>query len=146
MNQTINNIQKAGVMRIVIVVFLVAVFSVAAFSEVIKEGSFQATSDGMNVTLRWIVESEANVARYEIEKRSNTDGEFQPIVSLEPRGQSVYEFVDYSAMMKVTSLYQYRIKVVFSNGANPLYVGPVSVTHSVSGVRKTWGSIKALFR
>jgi len=26
------------------------------------------------------------------------------------------------------------------------YVGPLTVAHTVSGVRRTWGSIKAMFR
>lgn len=133
-------------MRAIRVFILLLILSVVALSDVVKDGSFQATSDGSNVTLRWITEDESNVTRFEIEKRSGTDGEYKTIASVEPRNVSNYEFVDYSAMGKTSSLYQYRIKVVFANGANPLYVGPVTVTHSVSGVRKTWGSIKALFK
>lgn len=133
-------------MRIGIISVLVVLTSVCAFAGVIKDGSLQASSDGSNVTLRWMVESELNVARFEIEKRSGANAEFNTITILEPHGSSLYEFVDFSAMVKVGTLYQYRIKVVFTNGANPLYAGPVSVNHSVSGVRKTWGSIKALFR
>ncbi len=133
-------------MRTIAVCLLVMLVSTFALSDVIKDGTFQAVSDGSNITLRWMVESEANVARYEIEKRNGTESEFTLISTIQPRAISLYEFIDYSSMEKVSSLFQYRIKVVFSNGANPLYVGPVSVTHSVSGVRKTWGSIKALFR
>ncbi len=133
-------------MRTLSVFIFLFMLSVVALSDVVREGSFQATSDGSNVTLRWITDDESSIARFEIEKRSGTDGEYKTIASIEPRRLSIYEFVDYSAMNKTSSLYQYRIKVVFTNGANPLYVGPVTVTHSVSGVRKTWGSIKALFR
>ncbi len=133
-------------MRTIAVCLLVMLVSTFGLSDVIKDGTFQAVSDGSNITLRWMVESEANVLRYEIEKRSGTESEYKSIATLTPRSLSLYEFIDYSSLEKISSLFQYRIKVVFSNGANPLYVGPVSVTHSVSGVRKTWGSIKALFR
>ena len=133
-------------MRTTAVVLLVAVLTVIAFSDVIKDGSFQAISDGSTITLRWMVNSEANVAGYGIQKRTGTTGDFATIATITPRGQSLYEFVDYSGMDKVSSLYQYRIFVSFADRMTPLYVGPVTVSQSVSGVRKTWGSIKALFR
>ncbi|MBI4547378.1 MAG: hypothetical protein HY707_05335 [Ignavibacteriae bacterium] len=117
-----------------------------AQSEIIKSGSFQASSDGINVTLHWITEDETNVARFEIERRTGTEGEFMSIGSVGVKGPSLYEFVDYSALNKAVTLYQYRIKIIFSNGANPIYTTTLTVSHTVSGVRRTWGSIKAMFR
>ncbi len=125
---------------------LIALIPALMVAAVIKEGSFQATSDGYNITLRWMVETESNVVSYTIEKRTGTTGEFKQIGVIDPRGISLYEFTDYSDLNKVNSLFQYRIKVTLNNDPNPQYIGPISVTHQVSGVRKTWGSIKALFR
>jgi len=117
-----------------------------ARSEIIKTGSFQATSDGINITLRWITEDETHVARFEVERRAATEGEFMSIGSLDAKGPSLYEFVDYSALNKAVDVYQYRIKIIFSNGTNPIYTTTLTVSHTVSGVRRTWGSIKAMFR
>ena len=117
-----------------------------ASADVIKQGSFQATSDGSNIVLHWFSVDETNVARFEVERRQGVQGEFLNIGTMDVKGPSLYEFVDYSAFQKVTAIFQYRIKIVFTNGSNPLYVGPVTVSHMVSGVRKTWGSIKAMFR
>lgn len=115
-------------------------------AEIIKQGSFQANSDGANVVLHWFTTDETNVARFEIERRQGIQGEFLTIGQVDVKSPSLYEFVDYSAFEKILALYQYRIKIVFTNGSNPLYVGPVTVSHMVSGVRRTWGSIKAMFR
>jgi hypothetical protein len=87
------------------------------------------------------------VLRFEIERKAGVNGQFIPLAQIQLRGNNTtYTYVDDSAFLRLTeSIYQYRIKVVYSNG-NSLYYGPVTVTHSVSSVRKTWGSIKAMFR
>jgi hypothetical protein len=42
-------------------------------------------------------------------------------------------------------MYSYRIKVIaFDNSVS--YSNIVSVSHSVSGIRRTWGMIKEMFR
>lgn len=117
-----------------------------AFADIIREGSLQARSDGSNITLNWVTEDEANVAKFEIERRAGTSGPFVYIATVYPKGASLYEFVDPSAYKVSSTLYQYRIKIVFSDNRSPAYVGPVTVNHTVSGVRRTWGSIKAMFR
>jgi hypothetical protein len=118
----------------------------AARADVIRQGTLQATSDGVDVTIRWMTEDESAVATFEIERRSGTDGIFTAIGNADPKGPSLYEFVDHSAFLKTMSVYQYRIKVSFSDGRAPFYTPPLTVSHTVSGVRRTWGSIKAMFR
>ena len=100
----------------------------------------------MNIVLRWVTDDETNVARFEIERRTGTDGSFSSVAIVSPKGPSLYELVDYSAFHKVTTIYQYRIKVVYADNTPATYVGPLTVAHTVSGVRRTWGSIKAMFR
>ena len=129
-----------------IIVMLAALGWSVSAGDIIKTGSFQASSDGNNVTLRWVTEDESLVAHFEVERRTGTDGAFRSIASLDAKGPSAYEFIDYSAFMKVTTVYQYRIKVLFSNGNSPIYTNTLTVSHTVSGVRRTWGSIKAMFR
>ena len=133
--------------RILALAIVLALTSVSiTLAEIIKTGSLQAYSDGVNVTLHLVTEDEANVARFEVERSSSNDGMFVLVTSIDPKGPSVYEFVDNSAFRRTTTLYQYRIKVVFSNGAAPFYSSALTVSHTVSGVRRTWGSIKSMFR
>lgn len=122
-------------------------FLTVASAEIIKSGSLQASSDGANVTLRWISEDEAGVQRFDIQRRSGVDGSFSTIASIDPKGASLYEFIDYSAFLKAATLYQYQIVIHFSDQSKPAQVfGPLTVSHTVSGVRRTWGSIKSMFR
>lgn len=115
-------------------------------ADIIVSGSFQAISDGANIKLQWISNNESHIQSFEIERSTGNDNNFRYLASVNPKGPSSYEFTDYSAFRKVSVIYYYRIKVIFSNSMNPVYVGPISVNHTVSGVRRTWGSIKAMFR
>ncbi|HYQ86861.1 MAG TPA: hypothetical protein VES59_06430 [Bacteroidota bacterium] len=117
-----------------------------ANSEVIKSSSLQASSDGVNITIRFITEDESSVARFDLERRTDNETGYTTIASLDPKGPSLYEYVDRSAFKKITTMYHYRIKISYSNGAMPIYTVDLPVSHTVSGVRRTWGSIKAMFR
>jgi len=114
-------------------------------ADVVRPGTFQGRSDGSTITLSWVTDDESSVLRFEVERRIGTTGDFGYIATVSPKGPSLYEFVDHSAFKVVSTLYQYRIKVVFEDNS-AIYVGPVTVSHSVSGVKRTWGSIKAMFR
>ena len=114
-------------------------------ADYIRSGTLQGRSDGSTVTLSWVTDDETNIVRFEIERRVGTSGDFGYIASVSPKGPSLYEFVDHSAFKVMSTLYQYRIKIVFTDNS-AAYVGPVTVSHSVSGVKRTWGSIKAMFR
>lgn len=118
------------------------------FGGEIREGSLSAHSNGTTITIRWMSEDETGVARFELERKSGVGGAFITLAPVSLRGSnSIYEYVDDSAFLSPTeSIYQYQVKVVFVNGAAPVYYGPITVRHDVSSVRRTWGSIKAMFR
>ncbi|MBX2991716.1 MAG: hypothetical protein KF749_11190 [Bacteroidetes bacterium] len=128
--------------------FLFAIFVfVTAFASVIRDGSLNAESRDGNITIRWMSEDESNVSRFVLERKAGVNGAFMTLTEMLPRGNnSSYQFVDESAFRATESIYQYRIKVIFSNGANPVYSGTITVSHRASDVRRTWGSIKAMFR
>jgi len=133
--------------KILPVAALMLFVSAFAISGTIRDGSFTARSDGSNINLQWVSEDENGVLRYELERKSGVHGQFMTLAQLPLRGNnSTYVYVDDSAFLRTTeNVYQYRIKVVLSDGSS-IYYGPITVTHSVSSVRRTWGSIKAMFR
>lgn len=105
---------------------------------------FTASSKDGNVILEWKTSSETNLDYFVIE-RANTTGNFIPLARVEPRPDKTYEFVDQTAFKTSDALYVYRLKIVDKDGSIA-YSATVSVAHSVSSVKRTWGSIKALFR
>jgi hypothetical protein len=134
--------------RTIIGLVLLLLIALPLLAGQIRDGSLSANSNGTNITIRWMSDDESGVARFEIERKSGVNGQFISLAPIALRGNnSVYEYVDDSAFRGfVESIYQYQIKVVFGNGAPPVIYGPITVRHDVSSVRRTWGSIKAMFR
>ena len=68
------------------------------------------------------------------------------IATIKPKGSnSDYKFTDENAYKSTESFYVYRLKIVDSN-LQESFSHIVSVSHYPSSVKRTWGSIKALFR
>lgn len=125
--------------------FLILMTSVV-FSGAIREGTMQARSDGSNVTIQWGSTDESSVKEFVIERRSGTVGEFISIAVIAKQGSnSFYEYVDKSAFKTTGTIYQYRIKVVTASGGSE-FSNVITISHNVSGVKRTWGSLKAMFR
>lgn len=128
-----------------LILFLLLVTSFAQ-SGAIREGTMQARSDGSNVTIQWGTTDESSVKEFVIERRSGTAGEFISIAVIAKQGSnSFYEYVDKSAFKSTGSVYQYRIKIVSSSGGAE-FSNVITISHNVSGVKRTWGSLKAMFR
>ncbi len=109
---------------------------------------FVARSESGNVTIEWLTRDEGTVLRFELERRSGSNDAFMWIASVDPKGNnSDYQYIDRSAYKSADALYVYRLKIVDKNSSvAPVYTNTVSVTHKVSSVKSTWGSIKSMFR
>ena len=130
--------------NLLLVLFVVLGTISWAYAGGIKDGTLSAYSNGTTIVVRWISETELDVRGYQVERRAGTDGPFILLTApyLPAKGDgSTYEFVDNAAYRVTDNLYQYRITAV---GNNSTYY--VTVNHRVSSVRRTWGSIKAMFR
>jgi uncharacterized membrane protein len=114
--------------------------------------SFTARSTGSSVTIEWRTSGDAAVGSFEVE-RAGTDNVFRFVSALPSRGAGqTHSYVDEDVFAKGdgmneiqnTSL-QYRLKLVRPDKSFT-YSNSVSVTHSVSSVKRTWGMIKEMFR
>jgi len=108
--------------------------------------SFTAESYDSNIKISWTTSQETNLNNFVVERKtfgSNFAVISQPIAA--KGDNSSYEFVDENAFKSADLLFVYRLKIIEKNNSTS-YSGEVSVSHSVSSVRRTWGSIKALFR
>jgi hypothetical protein len=124
---------------------IVSCFALAYAGATIRDGSLQARSDGNDVTIQWGTTDESLMKEFDVEREGNGESAFVDIGTVAPKGSgSFYEFVDQTAFKTVVSVYQYRIKIVSAEGI--AYSKVVTVSHNVSGVKRTWGSLKAMFR
>jgi hypothetical protein len=106
---------------------------------------FHGRSEGEDIRLEWKTKEEANLQHFKIERKT-PQSSFVEIATVEPKGSnSYYSYVDQSVYKGNNMIFIYRLKIVDTNGQYA-YSNEVSVSHSVSGVKRTWGSIKAMFR
>jgi hypothetical protein len=113
--------------------------------------SFQARSTGKAVSVEWRSGTEGGVVRYEIE-RAGTDGVFRLVAAVVAKGSNhTYQFTDDEAFAKrddasvAQGNLSYRLRIV-RDDQSAGYSNTVTVTHSVSGIKRTWGMIKEMFR
>jgi hypothetical protein len=135
-------------MKIKLIILFFIFSSVAIIFGGAEIYNFYATSRDGNVVITWQTTTETNLSHFEIE-RATYNGSFNYVASISPNSSKSYQYIDNSADKtsgQVYNLYNYQIKI-FDKDGNVSYSGKVSVAHSsVSSVKRTWGSIKALFR
>ncbi len=126
-----------------IIISLILISSVISFAGA-ELSSFTARSSNGSIIVNWHTNTENNVKYYSVE-RQTVNGTFIEIGTVDPRSDHNYEFVDHTAFKTSGVLYIYRIKIVDQDGGTS-NSWTVTVSHNVSSVKRTWGSIKALFR
>lgn len=106
---------------------------------------FVADSNGDNISLTWQTTNEENVQQFEILRGSDKDN-LMTLATIASQGNnSSYTYIDKNAYKTNSSFYSYGLVIVDLDGSKsePMTIG---VNHNVLGIKRTWGSIKALFR
>jgi len=110
---------------------------------------FVARDNASGVLVEWKTSEEGGTSKFEIERSADTPDNFIYIDNKTATGNnSYYSFQDNSVDIgngRTSAIYFYRLKCVEGNG-NFTYTNHITVSHTVSGIRSTWGSIKAIFR
>lgn len=110
---------------------------------------FTARNEADAILLEWKTGLEDNLNRFEVERSAGNQNNFVMIGSLMAIGNNSYYFYRDESVRgqnpTETPIYYYRLKLINHNGSSS-YSQTISVTHIISGVRSTWGSIKAIFR
>ena len=127
---------------------LLAVLVVGTLSAIVIKDRPTAQSNGSSIVVRWATLDETGVQGFQVLRRSGISGDFVPIngTLIVPKGNnSTYEYTDADVFKITSGLFQYKVRIV--NGDNPSpETEIVSVSHVSSAPRRTWGSIKAMFR
>ncbi|WP_337866079.1 hypothetical protein [Ignavibacterium sp.] len=132
---------KNPISKILLVLTLIASVYAGAFIQ-----SITARSDGENVIVEWKTgEESSSLNKFVVERKTPNNG-FIEIGTVSPKGSnSFYTFIDNNIFKGNDYIFTYRLKIV-DNNSQVTYSSEVSVSHSISGVKRTWGSIKAMFR
>ncbi|HLG31620.1 MAG TPA: hypothetical protein VI362_01170 [Ignavibacteriaceae bacterium] len=131
---------KKFLMRTLPVFFIISTIYAGAFLDY-----FYGRSEGDDVRLEWKTSEEVNLQHFKVERKT-PQSQFSEITTVDPKGSnSYYSYLDQSAYKSNDMVFIYRLKIVDLDGQTS-YSAEVTVSHNVSGVKRTWGSIKAMFR
>jgi hypothetical protein len=108
---------------------------------------FTGKNESDSILLEWKTGTEDNLNHFEIERSASEPNSFVNIGSITAIGNNSYYYYrdNTSREMPAAPVYYYRLKIV-DNSGNYVYSQTITVTHVISSVRDTWGSIKAIFR
>ncbi|KAA3613586.1 MAG: hypothetical protein D8M58_17030 [Calditrichaeota bacterium] len=104
-----------------------------------------AQPDGNRVRISWVTKDESQLKHF-IVKRSYDDKNFIELdrVSLKGPGYR-YEYIDEDVLFKSSGALFYKI-VAFKRDGTKIETASMMVHPNISGIFKTWGAIKAMFR
>lgn len=107
---------------------------------------FTARSNSGNIKLEWKTRAEDNLSKFVIERKTLNSG-YSTVTNMSAKGDnSYYFFIDENVYKSQGDLvFIYRLKLV-DHDNTVSYSNEITVSHSVSSVKRTWGSIKAMFR
>lgn len=134
--------------RNLIILSLLLISGVAFASLTIEYFTGRTNSNG--IIIEWKTGQEGNTTKFEVERSVTTPDNFIYIATVNAQGSNSYytyqdNSVDNNHTTQNNSVYYYRLKCIQSNGSHS-FSNVITVVHSVSGIRSTWGSIKAIFR
>ena len=98
------------------------------------------------VTLRWRVDSEAGVEGYHVWRILRGDMQKLTQAPVAARGLDWYTYTDRSLFKAESEQATYYVEVLFSDGRPALSSEKIDVNYTSTAVRRTWGSIKAMFQ
>jgi hypothetical protein len=106
---------------------------------------FTAQSEGENVKIEWKTGEEANVNHFSIQRKTPQTS-FAEITIVQPKGSnSLYSYLDQSIYKTNDVVFTYRL-IIVNNDMGTSSSPMVTVSPNISGIKRTWGSIKAMFR
>lgn len=130
------------VKNITLIIFFL--FSVVLAGSVFQE--YSATPSTNQVVLNWRTISEPGVSKFKV-MRSTDDQMFAEIGSVNAKGDGTeYEYIDDNVIFKSSQTFFYKIRAVKSNGTLVEETQSLIVNPNISGIYRTWGAIKAMFR
>ena len=133
-------------MKIKISIFLTIFLLVATVYAGAIIQFIQGSNESDNIKIEWQTGEETNVQKFVIERKT-PQSSFTEIANISPKGNnSYYSYVDMNTYKTSDIVFIYRLKIV-DNNSQISYSNEITIYHSVSSITKrTWGSIKAMFR
>ena len=130
---------KKIINSILVIVFITLIYSGAYVSLTVR-------SENDNIVVEWETRNEVNLKEFRVLRKA-VNSEFVPIATVPAKGDGKYKYIDKNVYKTTERYYTYKLLLIDSAGKEDGYSEELGVVHSsVSSIKRTWGSIKAIFR
>lgn len=108
---------------------------------------FKIDEEGSDLIVSWQTDQEVEVREFELQRMTRfTNNQFVKIQSIEPHGVSKpYIYRDDQVFKASSEQVDYRLEVIYSNGVRE-QLAREQINYTSTAIRRTWGSIKAMFQ
>ncbi len=129
-----------------LIILLVVLTGVGLWSSSVKLNYFNVERQGNAFIISWKAEIEEDVRSYELYRKTSYVATFSAIHSLNAHGAGKeYQFKDDQVYKAASEQVDYRLEVVLTNGLRQ-QIAEKPVNYTPTALRRTWGSIKAMFQ
>lgn len=132
--------------RLGFVFWLLIIIVGTAFSSV-RLSFFNLEKENNDLIISWQTTTEDGVSHFELQRRTQfSNNQFVDVASVNAHGVGKpYRYLDDQVYKTVSEQVDYRLEVVYVNGVRE-ELGTKSVNYTPTAIRRTWGSIKAMFQ
>lgn len=107
---------------------------------------FEARTEGNDIVVSWEASVETEVREYVLERRTVFDAQFVEMARVSAHGaNSPYTFRDERVFKSQAEQVLYRLRMIGQAGELVGVTDAIAVNYTPTAVRRTWGSIKAMF-
>jgi len=132
--------------RIKSLLFITAILVSLALASDKVFTEYNAQPDANRVLISWITSDESLVKHFII-KRSQNDSDYIELQVINKKGPGTrYEYYDNEVLFKNNGVVFYKILAVKNDGTVLISSESMMVHPNISGIFRTWGAIKAMFR
>jgi hypothetical protein len=116
------------------------------FSTEVRLEYFRIQQDGSEFIVTWQTSVEEDVEEFVLMRKTTLTNDFGMAMEASPHGiAKEYLFRDSQVYKAAAEQLDYRLEVVYSNGARETLTTQ-SINYTSTAIRRTWGSLKALFQ
>ena len=133
-----------------VVFFCTAFLLLSAFSGMpgaVQMSFFKVDEQENDLVVSWQTAREVEVREYEVQRMTRlTNNQFVKVESLSPHGPNKpYVFRDDQVFKASSEQVDYRLEVIYVDGVRE-QLASEQVNYTSTAIRRTWGSIKAMFQ
>ena len=137
---------RVSLSRVASIGFVFVLSAAAMTMYGVRLNSFSVQPKGEDFEIAWQTDVEDGVSGFELHRRtSTTNNEFVLVGSVAPHGIGrTYALLDDQIFKTSSEMIDYRLQAILADGSRQV-LRIESVNYTPTAIRRTWGSIKAMF-